>query len=140
MIRVVRSEVDDAETTSAALAPLYHRQPADIARMQRMLSDPTSVVLLAKSGDEAVGYLHGQLINQLDGTVMLLVYDVAVVPSRRREGIGTQLMEATFDLGRELGASRCWLVTEPDNAASRGLYESLDGADWSAVGFGWNLV
>lgn len=139
MIQVVRAAVDDAEATAAALAPIYHRQPADVSRMRRMLSDPTFVILLAQSEDEAVGYLHAQLINRLDGTAMLLIYDVSVVPGRRREGIGTRLMEATFGIGRELGAGRCWLVTEPGNAAARGLYESLDGADWSAVGFGWNL-
>ena len=139
MIQVTRASAENVEATADELANLYHRQPARGERLERVLRDPTSVVLLATLSNDSVGYLHAELVNRLDGELMVLIYDITVAADHRRNGIGTRLMEAALDLAKELGAKRCWLVTEPGNSAARGLYESLDGAEWPAVGFGWNL-
>ncbi|MCP4968571.1 MAG: GNAT family N-acetyltransferase [bacterium] len=95
--------------------------------------------MLARLEDDYVAYLHAELLNRLDGKTKLLIYDIAVAPEQRRRGIATKLMQAALALGREVGAVRCWLLTEVENAAARGLYEKLGGDEWSAVGFGWRL-
>lgn len=137
MIHISRASVDEAGAAAHALANLYHREPAAVQLLEQMLSDPTSVLFLARSSNDIVGYLHAELLNRLDGELMLLTYDITVAPDHRRRGIGTRLMKAALDLGKELGVARSWLVTEADNSAARRLYESIDSTEWPAVGFGW---
>ncbi len=139
MTQVFRATPQDAEAASHALATLYHRGPADAERLEQTLDDPRFILFFARLADEWVAYLHAELLHRLDGTTMLLIYDIAVAPKQRRKGIATKLMQAVLALGRGVGASRCWLLTETENAAARGLYEKLDGDEWSTVGFGWRF-
>ena len=51
--------------------------------------------------------------------------NVYVVPERRSQGIGTQLLRRAFQLARERGASRATICVDTDNPRARSLYERL---------------
>lgn len=55
----------------------------------------------------------------------LYIDEVGVAASARRRGIATKLMQAAFELGRELGCRDAWLGTEVENAEARAFYERL---------------
>ena len=135
-----RATPDTAGDAVAALADLYHRDSATIEELTALVSDEDFVLLLSLDGKRATGYLHGQILDRLDGERMLLIYDLEVAVPWRRQGVGSGLMQAAFDIGRASGASRCWLLTETDNHAACEFYGSLEGERWPAVGFRWSFA
>ena len=139
-INVLRASVHEAANVSQALHGLYHREPAGALEMAASLRDPDFVLYLAYSDRTCVGYLHGELLSRLDGERMLLIYDVEVDKNHRRSGVASEMMRTALRLAENSDVTRCLLLTAPDNAAARGLYESLDGDEFRAIGFGWNLV
>ena len=58
---------------------------------------------------------------------MYLVYDVDVVESHRRRGVGTALLERLAALAREHGIEEGFVLTEPDNEAANLLYAKVGG-------------
>jgi GNAT superfamily N-acetyltransferase len=63
--------------------------------------------------DEPVGYLE----------------ELYVVPDRRGEGIGREIMAAVITLARERGAAGMEVITGEDDTAARALYESVGFAN-----------
>ena len=51
--------------------------------------------------------------------------EVYVVPERRSQGIGTQLLRRALQLARERGASQATICVDTDNPRARSLYERL---------------
>jgi aminoglycoside 3-N-acetyltransferase I len=139
MIRILRVRQADAESATTALKSIYHRSPAEGARMATMLDDPGFLLLLAEFDRSTVGYLYGQFLDRLDGTRLLLIYDITVDAGHRRKGVGTALMRSAFTHAHDAGATGCWLVAARENAGVRAFYGHLDGAEWPAVGFRWEL-
>jgi len=140
MIRVLRASEHDTESVSQALSGLYHREPAGVKELAASLRDPSFVLFLAYSEGSGVGYLHAELLSRLDGERMLLIYDVEVDKRHRRRGVARELMRTALRFAEDSGVARSWLLTEPDNLAARGLYDSLGGDEFPAIGFGWNLT
>ena len=58
-----------------------------------------------------------------EGPVALLE-ELYVVPDRRGNGLGRELMDAVLSLAREQGAEMVEVITGEDDTAARGLYES----------------
>ena len=139
MIRIARMSPVDADAAALALESLYHRSPQPDRRLAAMLEDPGFLLLLAEFDDSHVGYLHGQIFDRLDGTCVLLIYDVTVEAEYRRKGVGTELMKSALSYARDARAAACWLITDEDNIDAGDFYKSLDGQRWPAVGFRWAL-
>lgn len=137
MIDVVRVTPELASQAENALQAVYHRRPATADVLARLLANTDFVLILARSGEDGVGYAFGHVLGRLDGKRMLLVYDVQVHADWRGRGIGRRLIEACFAAGEEAGVDRTWLVTEPDNAPARSLYTSLEASEFAAVGYQW---
>jgi ribosomal-protein-alanine N-acetyltransferase len=72
---------------------------------------------LAEAGGEAIGYTLSTLYGA-EATVGRL----AVVPARRREGVGSALVADAVAFAAGRGAAAVTLCTQEANAASRGLY------------------
>ena len=54
-----------------------------------------------------------------------LLEELYVVPDRRGEGVGRELMEAVLSLARERGAAGMEVITGESDEAARALYESV---------------
>ncbi|MFP3882029.1 MAG: N-acetyltransferase family protein [Actinomycetota bacterium] len=93
----------------------------------RFLSDPATVAFVAHDGGDVVGWAWGYRQLRADGDSMLLLYEIEVVESERRQGVGRSLVEAFLELGRLEGHRRMWLLTEADNREAVALYESIGG-------------
>lgn len=89
------------------------------------LDRPKVAVLVAERDGVVVGYsyvgIEGPDYMSLRGPAGV-VYDIAVDPSVRREGIGTMLLEATLAALRSHGAPRVLLSTAVQNSAARRLF------------------
>jgi GNAT superfamily N-acetyltransferase len=108
---------------------VFYEQPSDPDRSGRFLRDrlarAESVVLIASSGEQAVGFVQlYPLFSSVSLGPVYVLNDLYVVPSARRHGVGAVLLEAARSLGESTGAHYLELSTAVDNPAQR-LYESL---------------
>ncbi len=99
--------------------------PADV--VERLISGlrqhPTTLVLLAYSGDQAVGIatcFRG--FSTFRARPLLNVHDLAVAPSHRHRGIGARLLAAVEQRALELGCCRLTLEVQENNAVARRAY------------------
>lgn len=105
------------------------------------LSDPTTVALVAHTGDRLAGWAWGYRQIRPDGHTMLLLYELDVVAEEQRKGIGASLVEAFLELGQREGHRRMWVLTEIDNEAAIALYEATGGerVQGGKVSYQWEL-
>jgi ribosomal protein S18 acetylase RimI-like enzyme len=91
---------------------------------RELLDDPHAIVLVAFDGDEEVGFVLAHDLPRRHGNVrQLFVYEIDVLESHQRRGIGRSLFEHLA----ELGIREAFVLTEPDNEAANALYESVGG-------------
>lgn len=110
-----------------AYLEFYHRPP-DSARAREFLKDrlerADSVIFLAhRASGELVGF--AQLYPTFASLAMApwwILYDLYVVPSARRHGVASRLLNAARELAADTHAAGLGLDTASDNPARR-LYE-----------------
>lgn len=90
----------------------------------QFLSDPATIAVVARDGDKIAGWAWGYRMLRADGDSMLLLYEIEVVESERRRGVGRALVEAFLGIGRQEGHKKMWLLA---NEGARALYESVGG-------------
>ncbi len=79
--------------------------------------------------DETLGKKVGILwlaVEEREGGPRAFVYDVEIDPAYRRQGYGSQALEALEDKVRELGLTRIMLHVFGHNHAARAMYEKLE--------------
>ena len=118
-----------------ALIPLFdayrqfYKQASDLQAARVFLQDKfnhgESVIFLAWEGPKAVGFTH--LFPSFSSVSMARTFglnDLFVLPSHRRQGIGSELLDAAIAYGRAMGAVRISLTTDIANATAQATYES----------------
>jgi len=116
------------------LAPLFDRyrrfynKPGDLEGARQFLGarleHDESVVFLALDGAAAIGFT--QLYPSFSSAAMARIFvlnDLFVAEKARQRGVGTALLSAAADHGRQTGAVRLVLSTELTNATAQRLYE-----------------
>ena len=86
--------------------------------LERMLSDPMTVMLCVTEGGTLLGWGYFQTV--LDEGY---VGDLAVIPEARRRGVGTMLVKGMTASARERGLAFLTLEVRQSNLAGRKTYE-----------------
>jgi ribosomal protein S18 acetylase RimI-like enzyme len=84
------------------------------------LATPTSSILILRDD----GAIAASVMIGFDGH-RGWVYYLAVDPSRRRAGLGRQMMAAAEDWLRQAGSPKIQLMVRADNQAAVGFYQTL---------------
>ncbi|MFN7129112.1 MAG: GNAT family acetyltransferase [Brevundimonas sp.] len=99
--------------------------------LTRPWNDPVADLNLAKDGATSTLLVAADEAG-ISGTVMVgfdghrgWVYYLAVVPGRRRSGLGRDLMTAAQDWLKKRGAPKLQLMVRADNEAAVGFYQRL---------------
>ena len=128
---VRRARVADAETI-AELLHAFNTEYGDptpgpqalAERMRELLSAGEITVLLAGAEPCGLAALRFRPAIWTEGLDCYLE-ELYVVPDRRGQGLGRELMEAAIELARREGADHMDLGTAETDVAARALYESL---------------
>jgi len=150
-IRVARLTPACAAIAAQAVADikLHGETPAvedDARRLRTWLENATHILLVALDADRPIGFALGYLLDRVDGvdcvndvagaggmnavgvpSKMLFFYEIEVLPTYRRRGVGGALVERMKHIARTERVAKMWVQTDPENHAARGLYERMGG-------------
>jgi ribosomal protein S18 acetylase RimI-like enzyme len=101
-------------------------------RLPHLLREhPTTVALLAWSGDEAVGLAVCFVgISTFAARPLLNIHDLAVVPAYRGRGVGRALLEAAAEAARARGCCKLTLEVQDTNHRARAVYARFGFEDF----------
>jgi ribosomal protein S18 acetylase RimI-like enzyme len=125
VVDVLDSYASDPRGGSEPLAPEVR------SRLIPMLREhPTTLVLLAFDGGEAVGLAIGFWgMSSFRARPLLNIHDLAVRPGFRGKGVGRALLAAAEARARARGCCKLTLEVQDDNAPARTLYERFGFRD-----------
>jgi ribosomal protein S18 acetylase RimI-like enzyme len=114
LLHAFNSEYDEFTPGPEALAE----------RIRELIASGDVTVLLAGAGPDGLALMRFRPALWTE-TLDCYLEELYVVPDRRGQGLGRQLMEAAMDVARSEGAAHMDLGTSEDDVAARALYESL---------------
>lgn len=131
-MQIVRAGVEHTDEV-ALLFDLYRqfyscRADPELARrfIGERLANSESVVFLGLAGEQPRGFVQlYPSFCSVDAIRILILYDLYVVASARRRGLGEALMRRATEYARETDVSRLDLLTARDNVPGQSLYEKL---------------
>jgi ribosomal protein S18 acetylase RimI-like enzyme len=100
--------------------------PIDIPRAIEFLGDSRHHLGVAIDGDLVVGFVSAvHYVHPDKRFPELWINEIGVAENYQRQGIGKQLMNAIFAVGRKLNCESAWVLTDADNTAAMSLYATL---------------
>jgi ribosomal protein S18 acetylase RimI-like enzyme len=96
----------------------------EFARLQSIVSDPNSHMIVAREGEKIVGMATLYILVHVD-EVSGCVDDVVVDSAYRGQGIGRSLMEKVLSVAREKNLLELDLTSRPSRVAGNHLYQKL---------------
>lgn len=121
---VLQADVFDEPATGPAIARFLGLPGA---------SDPRTILVVAERGGRMVGFASGTVLDHPDKPRSLFVQEIGVNENAQRQGIGRALILAVRDVGRGLGCTSTWVLTESDNTPARALYTGTGGVETTGV-------
>ena len=108
----------------------FYRQSSDLPNarsfLQARLDRRQSTIFLALDESEAVGFT--QLYPSFSSVSMARIFilnDLFVSPEARTKGVGSALLAAAAEFGKQAGAVRLVLGTETTNTVAQSVYERM---------------
>jgi [ribosomal protein S18]-alanine N-acetyltransferase len=121
-MKIFRLSADDGHIVMGA-SSLFD-VPPDAAWTTQFLSREGHHLLAAMEDDRAIGFVTGVETTHPDKGTEMFLYELAVHPEHRKQGIGTALVGALAELARSRGCYGMWVSTEPDNVAALATYRA----------------
>jgi aminoglycoside 6'-N-acetyltransferase I len=97
------------------------------------LADPRHHLCVAVDDGAVVAFASAVHYVHPDKRAQLWINEVATAPSHQRRGLARAILGRLNTLGRELGCTEAWVLTDEDNAAARALYGSAGGVESTGV-------
>ncbi|MBS4218088.1 GNAT family N-acetyltransferase [Bacillus sp. FJAT-49711] len=136
-IKIIRLSIDSINEASFLLAHYIHpyqwaekKQEECLHNLKQLLQFKNADFLVALNGDAPAGFIALNWgFSTTKGKPILLIQDLFVMPSFRRNGIAKMLIDESVLLAKERDANRLQLNTSTSNNNARSLYQSK-GFEW----------
>jgi ribosomal protein S18 acetylase RimI-like enzyme len=103
--------------------------PVDAHATGSLLSDPRHHLVVAYVDGDPAGFVSAVEVFHPDkAKAELFLNEIAVIERFRRRGAGHALLKDLERLGRELGCSAIWVLTDEGNPAAMRMYAKAGGA------------
>jgi len=104
------------------------RAETNEAHMNRFLARAENLLLVAVAEDRPVGFALAYQLDRVDESPpMVFFYELEVLPSHRRKGVGRALIDRLKGLCRQRGAGKMFVLTDRRNDAACRLYSAAGG-------------
>jgi len=107
--------------------------PVKPAYAEEFLADPRHHIAVALDENLVVGMVTGVDYIHPDKPGEIWINEVGVSPKWQQRGIGKKLLKLMFEHGRSIGCGEAWVLTDPDNAPARKLYQAVKGEEELSV-------
>jgi ribosomal protein S18 acetylase RimI-like enzyme len=97
------------------------------ALAQEFLDDERHHLAVAIDDGVVVGFASGVHYVHPDKPPELWINEIGVAPTHLRRGLAQALLRMVLDVGRALGCTQAWVLTDRDNTAAMRLYASVGG-------------
>lgn len=114
----------------------------DLKRAEEFIADPRHHLAVAIDDDLVVGFVSAvHYVHPDKPRPEMWINEVSVAETHRRQGLGKRLMNAVFDVARELGCAQAWVLTDRENTAAMNLYSAVGNPETPSdcVMFAFNL-
>lgn len=101
--------------------------PVDESLAREFLADPRHHIVVALVDGTVIGFASAVHYIHPDKPPELWINEVGVAASHQGKGIGKAIMKEMLKLGKQLGCVNAWVLTDKNNTAANGLYESVGG-------------
>jgi len=118
---------DEGVLASVAPGVFDHEVLPNLTRA--FLEDRRHHLVVAVDNGRVIGFVSAVDSLHPDKEPELWINEVGVAPTHRGQGLAKRLLQAMFDLGREIGCREAWVLTERSHTAAMRLYGSLGGTD-----------
>ncbi|UCC68574.1 MAG: GNAT family N-acetyltransferase [Armatimonadota bacterium] len=116
------------ERAACEIAALFRSSQVGAEYMAALLADERNHLIAALVDERPVGYALGYELQRVDGRgPMMLLYEIEVVESHRRRGIGRALVERLKRICKDRGFAKMFVFTEESNSAATALYACTGG-------------
>ena len=112
----------DLETLSNIEQECFTSEAFSKTQIASLLKAPTSVSLLAKAGEQVVGFIIGS-VNDFGEIKLGHIVTIDVVPEYRRKGVGMLMLQKVEREFQYAGVKVCYLEVRADNTAAKKLYQ-----------------
>jgi aminoglycoside 6'-N-acetyltransferase I len=120
---------DDADILRH-VAPGTFDDALDARVTQEFLSDARHHLAVAIDDGLVVGFISAvHYVHPDKERPELWINEVQVAPTHRARGLGRAILEKILEIGRELGCTEAWVLTDADNVAAKRLYSSSGGVE-----------
>ena len=110
------------------VAPGVFDGPVDPRWTAEFLADPRHHLAVALDAGQVVGMASAVHYLHPDKAPQLWINEVGVAPTHQGHGLGRRLIEALLALGRTVGCTEAWVLTDDqENRAAHALYLSAGG-------------
>jgi ribosomal protein S18 acetylase RimI-like enzyme len=99
------------------------------------LNDPRHHLAVAIDDGRVVAMVSAVHYVHPDKKPQLWINEVSVSPPYQRQHLATAMLSALFELGKSLGCTEAWVLTDRQNAPAMRLYSSLGGMPQDSVMF-----
>jgi len=106
-------------------APGVFDNPVDPQLAREFLRDPRHHIAAAVEDGQVVGFASAVHYMHPDKRSQLWINEVAVAPTHRQQGLAKTLLPVLFNVGRLLGCTEAWVLTDRPNLPAMRLYSSL---------------
>lgn len=104
----------------------YGGAPPSDAYLREWLALPTVIALVARRDGQVIGGLVAYVLQKFErARSELYIYDLAVSPESRRQGVATALIERVSDFARQTGAWVTFVQADYEDAPAVAFYEKL---------------
>ena len=101
--------------------------PVNESYAREFLADPRHHIVVALSDGVVIGFASAVHYIHPDKPTELWINEVGVAEARQNKGVGKAIMNELLRLGKQLGCVNAWVLTDKNNAAANGLYQSASG-------------
>ncbi len=115
-------------------------QVASVDYCKKTLSSDNFIALAASKGDQLVGGITAHILpSYYSGKEEMFIYDLAVLESFQRKGIGTMLMNSLFEEARLRDLKVVFLDAENEDEEAINFYIKLGGERMNTSQFTYHL-
>jgi ribosomal protein S18 acetylase RimI-like enzyme len=102
----------------------------DLQRAEEFLADSRHHLAVAIEDELVIGFVSAvHYVHPDKPRPEMWINEISVAETHRRQGLGKRLMNAVFDVARDLGCAEAWVLTDRENTAAMHLYSAVGNAE-----------